>query len=91
MVSVELIKSLTRLNDVEEYIKIGNKIITEIPGLHNADVVKNWTTLFFPALEKQKRIIMKRTRHCYGCEHDLCGQRDHMGGCLLGYGESWSD
>jgi len=100
MVTLELIESLATLEDVSWYVDLGKGIIEDAKNaksllVYNARVINNWETKFLPALEHKKDTILKGTsrkrRRCHGCEHDLPGQREHMGGCLPDYDESWSD
>jgi len=97
MVSLEVIESLATLEDIEQYIELGKGILEDSKKAlltsvgcmiaYNTRVIHNWESIFFPALETQKEMILRSTRYCHGCEYSLCGQREHMGGCLPDYGE----
>ena len=105
MVTLELIESFTTLEEIERYIDLGKGVVEDSKKAltisigcmvaYNTRIIENWENEFLPALEKKKETILKNTsrkrRRCYGCDHDLCGQREHMGGCLPDYNESWSD
>lgn len=105
MVTLELIGSIATLEDVEKYLDLGKGVVQDSKRAltisigfmiaYNNRVIDKWETIFLPALEKQKEMILKNTsrkrRRCHGCEHDLAGQREHMGGCLPDYDESWSE
>ena len=101
MVSLAFIESITDVSEVEYLINLGHSIIADykktIPtndrclSNYTDNVLRNWA-IFLPALEAKKKFLSSRKRRrCHGCEHDLCGQRDHMGGCLPDYDESWTE
>ena len=95
MVSLAFIKSLTSVADVDYLIDLGKRIVADNEKqpkrTYYDNVIRNWG-VFFPALEAQRvSLTSRKRRRCHGCEYDLCGQRDHMGGCLPDYDETWTD
>ena len=95
MVSLAFIEAITDVSEVEYLINLGHSIVADHMKLpkesYTDNVLRNWA-IFLPALEAKKKFLSSRKRRrCHGCEYDLCGQRDHMGGCLPDYDESWTD
>jgi len=97
MISIKIIESLTTVSAVDQWIEIGKGIIEDSKKAlltstgysisHYTYVIIRWETAYLPALNLQKEELQKKTKYCYGCEHSLCGQREHIGGCIPDYDE----